>query len=307
MENIQTIKQRDSSIDLLRAIGLLLVILAHIQPPHLLFEIRTFDVVLMVFLSGLSFSLSSKSIFDIHEYCIYLWKRFKKLILPTWIVLAVFFAIFNVAKKLFNISTFSFSGSDYLFSFALIAGVGVVWVMRIYFTMSAIAPILQRVRLSNKRILLFLPIFLAAYEICTIGLEKHDSLASVKIIETIFIYTIGYAFCFFLGMRYRKFEKREVLILTAINVAAFVVTGCLNGFADISEMKYPPQVYYLSYGIIVTILLIELSNVIFIRNWADNPVVSFLSKNSLMVYLLHLFPLKAVEFELVKINWGGGS
>lgn len=49
-------KQRDSSVDIMRAIGLLCVILAHINPPSLLLQIRSFDVPLMLFVSGLVYS-----------------------------------------------------------------------------------------------------------------------------------------------------------------------------------------------------------------------------------------------------------
>lgn len=46
--------KRDSTIDLLRVLGTLLVILAHVKIPKVMSEIRTFDVVLLVFISGMS-------------------------------------------------------------------------------------------------------------------------------------------------------------------------------------------------------------------------------------------------------------
>lgn len=49
---------RDLKIDILRTIGILLVILAHVKLPELVRSIRSFDVVMLVFISGMSFAYS---------------------------------------------------------------------------------------------------------------------------------------------------------------------------------------------------------------------------------------------------------
>jgi fucose 4-O-acetylase-like acetyltransferase len=53
-------KQRVKSVDFLRFLGLSLIILAHVTPQGLVFQIRNFDVPLMVFISGVSFALAEK-------------------------------------------------------------------------------------------------------------------------------------------------------------------------------------------------------------------------------------------------------
>lgn len=47
--------ERDHYIDFLRAFGLVLLVVAHTQPPYWLATIRTFDVPLMVFISSLCY------------------------------------------------------------------------------------------------------------------------------------------------------------------------------------------------------------------------------------------------------------
>lgn len=47
--------QRNMTVDAMRCFGLLLIILAHVSPPDTLFQIRTFDVPMMVFISGMSY------------------------------------------------------------------------------------------------------------------------------------------------------------------------------------------------------------------------------------------------------------
>ena len=46
---------REDRIDFLRFIGLSMVIFAHVGPPKLLFQLRNFDVPLLVIISGMAF------------------------------------------------------------------------------------------------------------------------------------------------------------------------------------------------------------------------------------------------------------
>ncbi len=46
---------RDTRIDFLRFVGLIMIIFAHVNPPAVLFQLRNFDVPLMVLISGVSF------------------------------------------------------------------------------------------------------------------------------------------------------------------------------------------------------------------------------------------------------------
>lgn len=49
-------RNRDLSLDLLHAAGLICIILAHVNPPELLFQLRTFDIVMMVAVSTISYT-----------------------------------------------------------------------------------------------------------------------------------------------------------------------------------------------------------------------------------------------------------
>ena len=77
---------RDISIDLLRFVGLSCIIFAHIDAPFVLNQLRCFDVPLMLFVSGLTCSGRS-----IPDYFGYMLKRTKRLLIPTWSFLLVWF------------------------------------------------------------------------------------------------------------------------------------------------------------------------------------------------------------------------
>jgi fucose 4-O-acetylase-like acetyltransferase len=58
---ISKIKTRDNKFDVLRIIGLLCIILAHTNPSGILFQLRNFDVPLMVMVSGAVFGYSASN------------------------------------------------------------------------------------------------------------------------------------------------------------------------------------------------------------------------------------------------------
>ena len=77
---------RDRRVDILRFIGLAMIILAHVSPPPFLFQLRNFDVPLMVLLSAISYGLSYK---PTETYPMYFWKRIKRLVFPVWLFLTL--------------------------------------------------------------------------------------------------------------------------------------------------------------------------------------------------------------------------
>ena len=76
-------------INFLKTIALLCIILAHVNPPTIVFQIRNFDVVLMMLISSYLGLISKKN----YNYFSYILSRIKRLIIPTWIFLTIFFII----------------------------------------------------------------------------------------------------------------------------------------------------------------------------------------------------------------------
>ena len=73
-------KTRDIEVDVLRSIGILLIILAHVKAPQSLNVIRCFDVPLMVFVSGICYGNKTLRGGVRKFYS----KRILRLIVPTW-------------------------------------------------------------------------------------------------------------------------------------------------------------------------------------------------------------------------------
>ena len=68
-------KNRDLSLDLLRVVGLICIIITHVNPLELL-QLRTFDVVMLVTVSTFHYIGYSKP----RPYGEYLWSRIKRLL-----------------------------------------------------------------------------------------------------------------------------------------------------------------------------------------------------------------------------------
>ena len=88
---------RNYNYDFLKFVGISCVILAHTGVHGLIFQLRNFDVPLLVLLSGISFAEYSSTNFQ--SYKEYILKRFIRLVVPTWIFLAFYniaiFLLFN--------------------------------------------------------------------------------------------------------------------------------------------------------------------------------------------------------------------
>lgn len=76
---ISYVNQRDMKLDFMRALGTLTIILPHVLAPDIMIQLRTFDVVMLVFVSGMSYAYQSMA-GDTPDYWLYVKKRLKKLL-----------------------------------------------------------------------------------------------------------------------------------------------------------------------------------------------------------------------------------
>ena len=129
--------------------------------------------------------------------------------------------------------------------------------------------------------------------------------AAGKLFDYIVIYTLGYALISWAGMLWEKEGKRERIILLVIAAAALVLSIVARGFRPFSEFKYPPQLYYISYGLLVTFGLYLLLSKIQIPA-SVRQSITWLSVNTMRIYMWHIFLyylLDTVSSDLMKNPW----
>ncbi|MBW4520569.1 MAG: hypothetical protein KME16_12810 [Scytolyngbya sp. HA4215-MV1] len=302
---------RDIRFDILKVLGLFCIILAHTQPPAFIFQLRNFDVPLMVMISGTLFYLTTgKKEFSSWAY---LRKRVPRLVAPVWLFLAFFFTafylLFLVVQHPYPYSFEAISGS-----FLFRGGIGYVYIIRIFLIIAIASPFILKLYKflgSETQFLGILAISYVIYEIIFNFLIKDVNLSPPWVaifIKQYLIICIPYGCLVGLGIVLTKLNKQFLLALVFASFATFASIFIHLFFlahklgrpaaelVQTQTYKYPPTIYYLSYAIFAAILaylmvddlmqkygnrLMEQENLV--------DALVFVSTSSLWSYLWHIF------------------
>lgn len=301
----ESCRERNLDYDFLRFVAISCIVLAHIGVPPALFQIRNFDVPLMVLLSGMSFAAFSSGHFK--GYGEYLFRRFIRIVLPAWVMLLFLNSIFFVFKGTVPTSI------EILKELTLIGGdvdVG-VWVLRVFFLMSALAPFLFKLNAriqSNTAFYFSITMAWVVYESAFGFLSATIDKKVFDFVDIMLLQTFAYGCIFVLGIRVLKLEKGHLLKLTAFFFVSFLlVMGWLfmneNDFVQTQLYKYPPRLYYVLYAMLASLSLVYATKYTNIFNRIKrNGVVRFIGKSTLWIYLWRWFVLRVLGYMSVDMN-----
>ena len=304
-------KERDIQIDMLRCIGLLLVILAHVPINDTVKSIRSFDVMLLVVIAGISFAKSGRNRNDF-DYKRYFIGRIKRLCVPTWITLAIIFglaAILCLAVHREYLYSVKQMIESILFIGGINGGIGNVWIVRIYMLMAFMTPIFIIIdrKIENDWHLISLFIgMLNINEIIVKGLYVEGTFWGAfieNIVSSVLCYSVG----FLMGIRIA--EEKNLSCLRK-GVFAFVplllivqIILIKNGIGFVpNSYKYPPQLYYSLYGIVGSLLLYMICSRINVQRCGLRKAIVWLSQKSFDIYLAHTIILKILSWGDVYIR-----
>ena len=284
--------ERDYAIDFLRIVGILLILMAHTflknSEYSLLQEIRSFDVIAMVFVSGLSFAQSTRDIKTWSDYFKYVWKRFLRLILPCWIFLSIFFIYSLILSNWFNIEFLNLK--TIFLSYSLISGIGYVWIIRVLFCLAIAAPFIKIIvnRIAKGWINIFIVLFMILLNsvLCYYSSELDGHLS--LIVNTILLPVLGYSLVYWLAISYKKISFWLRLSFLSALIIFTIVFSIYNGFHPTGS-KYPPTLVYITYGLSASIFLYELFHLVFLKKNFEYKAIKWLSTNSFTIYFAHIF------------------
>jgi fucose 4-O-acetylase-like acetyltransferase len=281
---------RDERIDLLRFVGLALIILAHVNPPDFILQIRNFDVPLMVIVSGLSFRASFKEV----PYTSYVWERFKRLVLPTWLFLSLYFTFLSITDFPFHLPQWKTILSSYL----LIEGIGYVWIIRVFLLVAVVAPFIyaySKNQKSNQWYMLLIAIVYVFYELFLFVSQRLPQPFPINVFESIISYLTPYAVVFSVGIRLPDLSRKNLYYLGFVSFLVFSMWIYFNWilFGEIlaiSDSKFPAQSYYISYSLFVSVLVwMGSARVIsFLKGTRLMSLILFIAQNSMWIYLWHI-------------------
>lgn len=198
-------RERDIQIDIMRALGLVLIVLAHVSPPGIIFNLRVFDVPMMVFVSGMSFLASGKTNINVKDYVI---SRTRRMVVPLWFFLTLLFLIVYFFK--IDALTNMLTPKKILYSYLMYSGICYVWIIRIFLIIALLAPFYSFLarKMNNTQIILFIT------SVGFFSLNLHyltKNVAGVNVIFSEFIIpAASYGDCFVFGYCFKNFQRRII-------------------------------------------------------------------------------------------------
>ena len=284
---LQKKPERLHYIDFLKAVGLTGIIIAHVGPPAWAMMLRNFDVPLMVILSSILAERSYRKyndggVLSAGKYCL---TRIKRLVIPTWIFLTLYFMITRLIDGHFQSIQF------YIDSYCLTKyGMGYVWVILIYLYSAILIPIFCKWRVSKRNAAVVVVIYLL-YE-----MAYHFKIGvSNKVLDTTFYYIVPYGLLTYFGANYKQLSMKARCRIIAGAFIVFAMFGCYYWLTsgtpqNVQIAKYPPRLYYLSYGVLWSFSLLLLCEKHQLKIYTS-PFIRYISAHSLWIYLWHILAI----------------
>src|SRR3989339_290625 len=237
-------KERDFPIDFLRTLGLFAIILAHVSPPALISQLRSFDVPLMVVISGYVFAITKPTSENTFKLIPYVKNRFVRLAIPVWIFLSFFFILVFISSHVLNIP-FPFGGAKILSSYLLWNGIGYVWIIRVFLMIAICGPLFIKKIEKFKNKLHIIAILYVSYEIIFLLYTKiyfklNDNL-NLILIGTLF-YLIPYLLFFTYGTFFRQMKKNTT---SSIILISTLLLKYINIFEKIKSIKSRTLIHFI--------------------------------------------------------------
>lgn len=135
-----------------------------------------------------------------------------------------------------------------------------------------------------------------------IGLQHYLVMAVVSIdnniirfvLDETLLYAVGYIPIAIAGLKIRGFKQNQLYILIAISAVAILCFIAAHDWTfDPQQYKYPPQSLYLLYGIFASSILWALKPLL--APITTGRVFTYLSENSMWIYLWHIIPVYIVS------------
>lgn len=283
-------KEREESLDILRLIGIFSIIYAHTTIPMWLYQLRNFGTPLLVVASALTtyfiFSHRKLKIWKFYK------KRIIKLVIPAWIFAILLFFIMLVIACIQN-KPFPFTQNAIISAFTFGDGMLFFWIFRIYIMLAIITPfallLSKKIRDARRFYILVLLAYIG-YELFCHWLFMNTS---SSLFRRFILDFLSYTLIFLYGLRLSELKTIIIFYISLFSLLVFTIIGVYlynesGHFIQTRDYRFPPRLYYLSYAIFFINVIYILSKKFFSRI-LPMKYVSWLSSNSLWIYLWHIY------------------
>lgn len=166
-----------------------------------------------------------------------------------------------------------------------------------------IAFAVSRVESSIRGGLIF-SVLIVVNELFIILLKKSTCLP-VKLVEYTIGYMLSYGLIYCMGIAVNRIKKEKILVLSLVFGTVFAISMCVLNFPEISAMKYPPRIVYISYGLAISLLIVSGYNFIEGKRRqceVIRSIVIYIAKNSLTIYYFHIFIIGLSDYGLIDLK-----
>lgn len=274
---------RNEFIDNLRGLAILVMIVTHTTAffPHdpiayPIWNWSHFSVPSFLFCSIYLFL--AKSSHKPFSFLTYIKKRFPRLLIPYYI----FFCFFLLT--LFLVSPHVITGKYVWQSIFLIGGVDINWLVLLFLYITILLPFFDWTVKKAKWLFWLYGIFSFG---SAIVLMFYPLALSYK-----YFMWLPWSVMFYITLVYLKYEKQKkifglfFIIFLATFLTAYTTQSILHHSLVLINNKYPPNIFYLSYGISLLFLLSLMQQYLF-ENKFIFKTLQFFSKYSYSIFFIH--------------------
>ncbi|MBI3619910.1 acyltransferase [Candidatus Roizmanbacteria bacterium] len=293
-------RMRQPELDFLRGIAILVMIFIHSLAYYLsrpavftLWNYSHFVVPVFIFVSSTLFFQKDRPA-SWPQTLSYIKKRLFRLLLPYYIFLAFLFGLYFIFEKTHLTGDFIFR------SLLVIGGVDINWMVLLFLLTAIIMPLLSY--LACKRRLFF------------------NAVGAVSVVSTVFLLFYRVAFDYrvamllpwltvvFFGYYFPLWQRQKKIkfvlpILIGIHLGTYILLKYLHLSLVLFDNKYPPNIYYLSYGLSVTIVLNYFINSKAFLSLPVKRLLNFISKNSYSVFFIHFLVIYIISKVFRYTSW----
>lgn len=288
--------ERNKSLDILKGIGILFVIIGHIQeyiPRNFLIYLYSFHMPLFFYISGYLYKeqyeeLNSKE---------YIKKRAKQLIYP-YITLGLVNLLWIIIKdhNLIEIKKFilSFLYSNYIFE---INYVGAIWFLLCLFNVEVIYYLIRKSKVNKYTSIVIIILFIIGIIYTKIAIYRLPFWLDITLFALLF-YHLGYII---------KFKRKSVytmgmkLIFLGISICISIIGIVLNYQYCYNE-KFLGRIdmLYLHFGNYIFFIITAISGIftwqIISEIIKENFILEWLGRNTLVIMGIHIIILQVLRY-----------
>lgn len=279
-------QKRFENIDLLRGFSIIVMILTHTNAYFMhhktafdIWNYLHFSVPTFVFCSGFVLANRYKiEILNLATYFKFIGKRLFRLLKPYYIFLIFFYIMLYFSQKRIDLR-------DVTSALLIVREPDISWLVNLFVQLTLLFPVLSY--LFNKQRKLFDGLFgiVMIYAFWKI----FNRLDLDYKYYMVWSWSLPFMFAFYFAKYYRnlKFRIGAMLFFLILHLGLKYYLASHGNNVILQDNKYPPNLYYLSYGMFWFVLLDFIFNLEIFKNKVLFGVINFFSKNSFSLFFIH--------------------